>query len=889
MDGLAPDFGQWLRKQRRQAGLSLRRLSAEVGLHFAYLSQLERGVATPSEPVIRRLAAFFGDPQPDRLVLSAGRVPETLRQALSQAPEQAQQALQPLVNGTSLLSPSTASRELALAAWRITARRNPRLAIAAPALLAPGPALHERVSPSESPGVTGELSRMFLTSRPTGERERSQTSDGVKDTDGVEWLVVPGMRVQTSGLGAAVGTRPEAVVDGDLDTFYWSERAPQAGDFIALDLGAEYPVAGVQLFMGSFTGEYARPADYVYSGIVQLSRDGRSWLTVGRLVGLPEGEWRFTTLPARYIRLLVTADQVYWVQIREIRLLCPAGSSPQRPVWLCLDAARQAIARARATLAAARRQFTPLDEERVTRLLQQANVAVRQAQSLYQRASERPGLDTTDQNQARDQDVRKAAGQALVWARQAQRWAMESRPVEVRAVWVDRSALLAGPQRLCQLLDRLAYVGVNCLFGEVLSRGAAAFASDIAPPDQQMKERWGELDPLAFLLDQGTRRGMKVVPWIWVLCAGYDYEEGPLLAAHPEWADQAVDGAIVAPPPSGTAWLNPVLPEVHAFFQALATELWSRYGTADLHLDYLRYHEESIAAYGYAARARQTFEASGSTDFDAWRQEAVTSLLRSIAHVVRKRGGQLSAAVWPDPVAAQQEVHQDWLAWLGEGADLAHSNPTDQHPLLDYVVTTNYTADLEEFQHRIEAAAAATQGGRVLQGIASALLTPDELLQEVAAAAGSGALGVCLYSASTLGKGSLEALGEGPFRSPALSPLAEPAESIRTLAQKWLNQWNDRVRQGFVPEPLLPRLESDVRQLASALATLLQANGPAADQAVRSQQAVAATMADFANKLEDELTVLPGKGLSKKAQAACRRLAHDARFLSNVANWMGGR
>lgn len=731
-------FARWLRRARLERGLSLRRLAADVGLHFAYLSQLERGVTTPSEPVIRQLAEYFHHPAPDELVLAAGRVPERVRLALTERALAQPASLVPAAS-------APATRDQVLGQWRFAARLAANggdnvLALSPPQLPLPGaPPL-----PPASP----------------------------------EWLIVPEAQLATSGLGAALGTRPEAALDGDLDTFYWTERPPRAGDFLLIDLGHDYPVNGVQLFMGSFSGEYMRPADYLYTGVVQLAGDQQDWQTVGRLNGLPELSLSFPARPARYVRILVTADQIYWAQIREVRLLCPPGASPRRPAWFFIRRAEQAVARAEDRLARAATTGA-IDVEAVRTELASARLSLDRAREAYRR------------NPADDSQIQAAATRATTLAARAAAHTVESREEEIRAIWIDRPALLTGPAELRHQLDRLHALGFNLAFAEVFSRGAAAYPSRVAPPDESVRQVWRDEDPLLFLLREAAKRGIEVMPWLWVLCAGYDFDEGPLLRRHPEWAERTATGAIIAPTPQGTAWLNPALPEVHQFFVDLVGELLANYPLTGLHLDYLRYHEESLAAFGYApasqaafARARSRGRGAEKPDFNAWRANNVTDLLRTIERVVHRRGKELWAAVWPDPQFARAEMHQAWPEW---------ASGSRRRPLVDYLVTTNYTPSLEAFRRQARAAeevfAADAPAGRtragLLHGIASWLLTPEELVDQITAARESRrAVGLCLYSASTLAEKAQSALAEGPFRNRARplrpgAPFPDPATRRR--------------------------------------------------------------------------------------------------------------
>jgi transcriptional regulator with XRE-family HTH domain len=50
------DLGDFIREQRRQGQLSLRKLSELAGISNPYLSQVERGLRRPSADILQRLA-----------------------------------------------------------------------------------------------------------------------------------------------------------------------------------------------------------------------------------------------------------------------------------------------------------------------------------------------------------------------------------------------------------------------------------------------------------------------------------------------------------------------------------------------------------------------------------------------------------------------------------------------------------------------------------------------------------------------------------------------------------------------------------------------------------------------------------------------------------------
>ena len=85
------EIGTYLRERReaRRAtdpSYSLRQLAARIGVEPSYLSKVERGLETPSEEKISRLAAEL-DVDGDVLLAIAGKVSSDLLQAIRQRPE----------------------------------------------------------------------------------------------------------------------------------------------------------------------------------------------------------------------------------------------------------------------------------------------------------------------------------------------------------------------------------------------------------------------------------------------------------------------------------------------------------------------------------------------------------------------------------------------------------------------------------------------------------------------------------------------------------------------------------------------------------------------------------------------------------------------------------
>lgn len=81
-------FGRILRYLRSQSGIGIKRLAPKLGVSYTYLSKLENQEVAPSEKLVGRIATHFHYDR-DRLLISAGRIPEEILQILQDHPDEA--------------------------------------------------------------------------------------------------------------------------------------------------------------------------------------------------------------------------------------------------------------------------------------------------------------------------------------------------------------------------------------------------------------------------------------------------------------------------------------------------------------------------------------------------------------------------------------------------------------------------------------------------------------------------------------------------------------------------------------------------------------------------------------------------------------------------------
>jgi hyaluronoglucosaminidase len=134
------------------------------------------------------------------------------------------------------------------------------------------------------------------------------------------WLGATDDISPTTTLGTYADYVPAHMVDSDLDTFYWSNEAPNPGDFVGVDLNEVHNITEIDIMMAKPTS----PNDYIHEGVLEVSTDGKTWTSLGEFSDQSEIS---VTAPngtkARYIRLRVTSPHDFWLVVREFSVAIP--------------------------------------------------------------------------------------------------------------------------------------------------------------------------------------------------------------------------------------------------------------------------------------------------------------------------------------------------------------------------------------------------------------------------------------------------------------------------------------------------------------------------------------------------------------------------------------
>jgi uncharacterized lipoprotein YddW (UPF0748 family) len=227
--------------------------------------------------------------------------------------------------------------------------------------------------------------------------------------------------------------------------------------------------------------------------------------------------------------------------------------------------------------------------------------------------------------------------------------------------------------------------GVSAVLPEIYDGKNAYFASTRLP----VKRDWlGEILPLA------RAEGLEVHGWMWSMPCLLD----DIMKNHPDWYNVNAKGESAVDKPAYVPYyrfLDPGRPEVREWVQGTVKELAGIPELTGIHLDYIRHPDailpEALWAkygivqdkvypqydYGYTPYERDRFKQlhgvdpmDGITDpvlQQAWLQfrwDMVDGLVNDyLVPAAHAKGKLLTAAVFPGPSGARQNVRQDWGSW----------------------------------------------------------------------------------------------------------------------------------------------------------------------------------------------------------------------------------
>ena len=253
----------------------------------------------------------------------------------------------------------------------------------------------------------------------------------------------------------------------------------------------------------------------------------------------------------------------------------------------------------------------------------------------------------------------------------------------IRGVWIPSTdcKVLTSKQRIADAMDFLADTGFNTVFPVVWNRGFTAYRSQIMREQfgMEIDSRYQGRDPLAELIVEAHRVGLKVIPWFeYGFVSSYNLNGGHLLAKKPEWAARDCSGNLLKK--NNFEWLNSLDAEVQDFLLGLMLEVANNYPVNGVQGDDRiglpvegGYDEKTVKRYREEC-GREPPSQCRERHWLHWRANIITEFVARLHRELKAINPDLLLSMSPSPYEwGLVEYLQDSQAWVDKKlVDLLH-------------------------------------------------------------------------------------------------------------------------------------------------------------------------------------------------------------------------
>ena len=417
--------------------------------------------------------------------------------------------------------------------------------------------------------------------------------------------------------------------------------------------------------------------------------------------------------------------------------------------------------------------------------------------------------------QKKDRRVRELELAITNRANQIRMKIIESKPVQLRAFWLDNGtfANLNGRSGVQKLLDTVQKANFNVIFPETFYKGKTVIPDNELFIQDSQFENW-EGDPLKILIEEAKKRKIEIHPWVWVFNENTSGSPGLILSENPEWANKDREGNIVSY--HNSTWLSPAREDVKNFLQQRYLYLVENYDIQGINLDYIRFPEEYRGSFGYDKRTVERFKEeygidpfeikSSSSNFSLWneyRENLITEMVKQTSKKLKNIDPELliSADVIPGKDEARYRALQNWSFWL-------------EKDYLDFVVPMTYTENLFSELSRWIKEDRKVIDKAIYPGISVFKLTPDQMLDQLEEVNEINPNGASLFAAAHLKANDFHSLSQGVYAHNAVLPYKNKAASLKIIQNFILKRLNLIKEKGGISNSALIQIRFYLNQLA---------------------------------------------------------------------------
>ncbi|MEG3858363.1 glycoside hydrolase family 10 protein [Microcoleus sp. herbarium12] len=344
----------------------------------------------------------------------------------------------------------------------------------------------------------------------------------------------------------------------------------------------------------------------------------------------------------------------------------------------------------------------------------------------------------------------------------------------IRGVWIPSTdcQVLTSKQRIAEAMDFLADTGFNTVFPVVWNRGFTAYPSRIMCEQFgcEIDPRYQGRDPLAELIVEADRVGLKVIPWFeYGFVSSYNLNGGHLLAQKPEWAARDINGNLLTK--NKFEWMNSLDVEVQDFLLGLMLEVARNYPVSGVQGDDRialpsegGYDQKTVARYRQEC-GREPPQHPKERHWLHWRADIITEFVARLHRELKAINPDLLLSLSPSPY--------EWglVEYLQDSPALVDKKLVDMlHPQF-------YRRDFNGYKQLVDRLVGEQLSSEQLRCVSPGILlanrgsnysmNPELLLQVIACNRQSGIQGEVLFFYEGLrdnGNALAEALKHGPYR-----------------------------------------------------------------------------------------------------------------------------